>query len=290
MHPLHKRVLVYGCATPVVAALCYAGFMYEVPPDPEHFLAQAEIKLRFAAQLAPRHADGSEVPARQALIAEALTFVDRAEAIANATACSVEYRAYADYLRGDCRAAAATYARARTLSATPDARAELALSEGRMLAMAGDDTAALRALELAAAAPCVAAAAGLERARALHRLQQTDAAVSAASRVLELPQIDGQFLTETGLLLEDLDRAAAAATAFTRASAQYPLANYFGARLKARQGEADNALEMLECAVEKAGTAVRTLIKRDTAVWQPLASTTRFRKLFPEMEAAQPGR
>jgi hypothetical protein len=42
--------------------------------------------------------------------------------------------------------------------------------------------------------------------------------------------------------------------------------------------------------VQDAGTAVRQLVTSEPAAWGTCASTERFRKLFPEMEAAQPGR
>jgi hypothetical protein len=42
--------------------------------------------------------------------------------------------------------------------------------------------------------------------------------------------------------------------------------------------------------VTDAGTVVRRLVSDEPAPWRPCAGTERFRKLFPEMEAALPGR
>jgi len=36
--------------------------------------------------------------------------------------------------------------------------------------------------------------------------------------------------------------------------------------------------------------AVRNLVKQDATAWQVCASSERFKKLFPEKEAATPGR
>lgn len=291
MHSLAKRCLGYGLATPIVAALCYGGFFYEVPPDPEHFLTQAEIKLRFAARLPAHRRDGAEVPARASMIADALQFVDRAEQISASTARTVEYRAFADYLRGNAKAAAAGYSKARTLAESSEQRGELALCEARMLALAGDDQAALPLLD-AAISLCSRAipSARLERARILQRQQHNDDALAAARSVLDLEHATGDDLIETGQVLETLSRSDIASTAYCRAAEQTPIANYFAARLKVKAGEVDKALEMLERAQKDTGASVRALVEREPATWQSLAGTTRFRRLFPEMEAAQPGR
>ncbi len=291
MHPLAKRCLVYGLATPVVASLCYGGFFYDVPHDPEHALTQAEIKLRFAAQIAARQTDGSEIAVRRTMIAEAIAFVDEAERLAPSSARALEYRAYAEYLRGDVQAAAAGYSRARTLAETAEERGGLALSEGRMLALAGDDAGALQALEVAGSLSAKAGpAASLEKSRILARQQRVTEAVATARATLEMTEITSEDLIETGLFLESQQRNDIAATAYARAAQGNPVAQYFTARLKAKDGQVDNALEMLEFAVRDTEATVRTLVKRDSATWQPCANTARFRKLFPEMDAAQPGR
>lgn len=256
MHKIARRCLAYGLAIPIIAGLCYAGFVYEVPEDPEHAMTQAEIKLRFAAKLASRGADGTAVPAREAMIQDAVRYIDAAERLAPPSARSTELRAYVDFLRGDVRAAAAGYARARDLAGPGDARAALALSQARVLMMDGQESAALVASEA----------------------------------VLACSDAGAEDLIGTGLLLETLRRDGMAATAYERASVSDPIGYYFSARLKAKGGEVDNALELLEFAVKDAGTRVQKLVQNEPATWQPCADTERFRRLFPEKEAAQPGR
>lgn len=291
MSPTLRRFAIYGAAAPLVAGLCYFGFVYEVPPDPEHALLQAEVKLRFAARLPTHRADGSVVEARAAMIAEAVAFLDEAERLAPPSAATVEYRAYVDYLRGDNRAAAAGYSRASALAQDDEARDSLALSVARMLALAGDDAGALAQIDAhVPAASRVAAAASLERARILQRQGRVADATATARALIDNVSASGADLTGAGELLEICGDHVTAAAAYERAAPMYPLATYFTARLKAGAGDVDNALKMLERAVVDAGDMVRTLVERDVTMWQPCSTAERFQKLFPEMEAARPGR
>ena len=292
MSPLSRRIFGYGLATPIVAGLVYFGFVRELAPDPEHVILQAEIKLRFASRLPPQRDDGSVVVEREALIADAVRFIDEAERLAPPSATSVEYRAYADYLRGDARAAAAGYRRASALATDGGAKHELALSAARMLALSGDDAAALAAFmaQMPTLPPRLAAGANLECARILERQGRAQDAVAAARTVLANETASAEDRVGAGEVLESSGDVAMAESVYQRALSEYPLANYFLGRLKARGGDVDNALKMLECALTDAGRTVRWLVKRDIVAWQPCAGSSRFQSLFPEMETARPGR
>ncbi|MEZ5963400.1 MAG: hypothetical protein R3F56_06085 [Planctomycetota bacterium] len=292
MSPLLRRILGYGLATPIAAGLIYVGFFREVPDDPQHALLQAEIKLRFASRMPPQRGDGSRVAEREELIADAVRYIDEAERLAAPTAMTVEYRAFVDYLQGDARAAAAGYSRAETLASDAEAKGQLALSAARMLALAGEDGRALA--ELDARMPTLpshlASGANVERMRILARQGRGEDAARAAQAVLDDVTAAGEDLVGVGEWFESRGDDDMAATAYERAMPSYPLANYFVARLKARGGDVDNAVKMLECALSGAGKAVRSLLNRDRDAWQACAGDQRFQSLFPEMEAARPGR
>jgi len=292
MRPFLRRVIGYGSALPIAAVLAYYGFMHVVDPGADHAVLQAEIKLRYAALMPKARADRTPVAERAAMIDDALGFLDQAERLAPPTQTTVEYRAYAAYLQGDARAAAATYDRATGLATDPGSRAELALSAARMLVLAGDDAAALPRLEavIGTGVPAAAAAAGLERARLLLRQGRTDAAMTAARVLATDASAPAEVSVGAGEVLESGGDDATAASAYERVAPTYPLANYFVARLKARAGDVDNAVQMLERALSGSGNTVRLLVQRDAADWGPCRNDGRFQGLFPGLEAARPGR
>jgi tetratricopeptide (TPR) repeat protein len=161
-----------------------------------------------------------------------------------------------------------------------------------MLALAGDDPAALAQLDarLPALAPALAAAANLERARIFYRRGSQAEALAAARAVLSNDAASGQDLVGAGEILEAGGDLATAMRAYQQAQPTYPIASYLAARLKVLGGDVDNALEMLERAVTDTGGAVRALVERDLALWQPCAGAERFQMLFPDLETARPGR
>jgi tetratricopeptide (TPR) repeat protein len=290
MNSTTRRIIGYSGAASVAAALCYGGFFYQVPPDAADALLQAEVKLRFAARLPAKNREGQLVPERESMIAEAIRFIEEAERIAPPSAASLEYRGYVEYLRGDARSAAACYSRARQLASDAATSGPLVLAQARMLAMAGDETAALALLQ--AEAPRLQGSAvdsgSLDIARLQVRNGQRDAGLA---RLREIAKSGvGDVVVEAGQLLEQVGCEEDAEAAYRRVAAVVSLANYYVARLKARQGDVDNALGLLESLERDNSQAVRILLKQDAAAWQVCASSERFKKLFPEKEAATPGR
>lgn len=290
MHARNKRVIAYSTTAAVAAGLCYAGFVYEPAPDPANALLQAEIKLRFASRLPSANSDGKPVPAREAMIAEAVKYIDEAERIAPPSAVSLEYRGYVEWLRGDAKAAASCYSRARALAADATASSALVLAEARMRAMSGEEPAALRLLqdELPRMTGPTADRAVLDMARIHIRNERRDQGLGMLRDLVS--RADSDVLIEAGELFEDAGHAVDAEQAYVKCAASVSIANYFAARLKARKGDVDNALGLLESSEKDDSQSVRMLVRRDARDWRVCAETERFKKLFPEKEAAAPGR
>ncbi len=288
-----RRVVGYGLGAGVAAALVFVGATASIPPGPDHFLLQAEIKLRYATQLAPTDANGAPVPVREALIRDAEAYLTQAEALRKDSPLAVEYRGYIHFLRGDARAAAASYRRAEGLltADAQDAKGELRVNEARMLSLAGDDAAALSVLQAGGGVLGTArAAAEVETARILRRADRSAEALVAARAAAGHAQPTDRAWIDAGDLLEELGDDATAASTYERVRPTQPLGNYRAARLKAKAGEFDIATEMLERAIEGMGPEVRRLVDRDADIWRSMATTGRFMDLFEGAAHAEPGR
>lgn len=292
-HDTLRRLLGYGLGACAAATLVWLGLNATLPPDADHYLLQAEIKLRYATCLPATREGGQPVAARERLIRDAEDYLTQAESLAKDLPVAAEYRGYIQYLRGDARAAAASYRRAGQLLASDssEAQGELRVNEARMLMLAGDDPAALATLRadggvVGHARP----AADLESARILKRLGRTTDALAAARAAALAADCKDSTWIDAGELLETLGDHATAASVYERMSASQPLANYLAGRLKAQAGAFDIAVEMLERAVEGMGPEVHRLLERDAQVWRHVATTERFQNLFPKDASARPGR
>lgn len=288
-----RRWFGYGIGAGVAVTLAWLGLNATLAPDADHYLLQAEIKLRYATCLPTTGESGEPVAARELLIRDAEDYLARAESLANDLPVAAEYRGYIHYLRGDARAAAASYRRAGQLlpSDATEAQGELRVNEARMLMLAGDDSAALATLQAHGGVEGHArAAAYLETGRILKRLGRTADALAAARAAARAADSKDSTWIDASELLEALGDHATAASVYERMSASQPLANYLAGRLKARAGAFDIAVEMLERAVEGMGPEVHRLLERDAETWRHVATTDRFQDLFPKDASARPGR
>lgn len=288
-----RRLFGYGLGAGVAATLAWLGLTATLAPDADHYLLQAEIKLRYATCLPGTQESGAPVAARELLIRDAEDYLARAESLGKDLPVAAEYRGYIHYLRGDARAAAASYRRAGQLLASDarEAQGELRVNEARMLVLAGDDPAALATLR----EPCgvvghARPAADLESARILKRMGCDDDALAAARAAALAADSKDSTWVDAGELLEALGDHATAASVYERMRASQPLANYLAARLKAQAGAFDIAFEMLERAVEGMGPEVYRLLARDAEAWRHVSTTARFQSLFPKDASARPGR
>jgi tetratricopeptide (TPR) repeat protein len=287
-----KRVALYGIGGSVLAALVFAGFVYEADPDVMTVLGAANVQLRTAFAIPAKGPDGRPLSARADLLASAEHNLAIAERIAPGLAVTAEFRGFLKAIRGDHRGAAREYRQAQDCEdCTADQRTTLLFNEVRQFVAAGDGAAALRAFaERGQALPAECAAQRrIEEAAALHQLGRTADAVAAIDGVLATADAPlawlqaGQRLLAMGLV----DRATAA---FEQARADVPIADYHLAQLKLARGEVDTCLELLERAVRASPAEVRRRLSCDSGAWQEVATDARFLRIMAPDTATHAGR
>ena len=287
-------MLEYTGSAVLLAGLCYFGFFYTVDADYMTLLGAANSHAQGAQRIPPdaRGIDGQLL--REELLDQAEDLVNRAEAFAPGIAQAVEVLAFITSLRGDHLAAADLYAKARTLeSCGREMRDDLVLNQVRALLEAKRPDLALKVLD-AESADLLSQNGTIARRLNARALQQSGRIGAARSLAIEIQDADGEGGTDSlyaGVLLEELGDLPAAEAAFKKAATTEPVANYFLARLKVRNGQPDRGVEMLERAVSDARRETLRFLRRDRELWNRHVDAERLRRLIePSGKAATPGR
>jgi tetratricopeptide (TPR) repeat protein len=290
MEPFVRRALLYGGGTVLLLALVYGGFVYRADPDLGTLLSSIDVQLRLAAAMPATDRDGRPLAAREQLLQQADGHLVTARHLAPQSPIVAEFEGFLCNQRGDHRAAAAHYRRARTLpGCTPELRDTLIFNEARMLAAAGDAAAALAVFDANSSAlqPVYQDQCRIESASLLHRVGRDTEAMQRLAPVLRSDRPMAWF--GAGRVYAELGRVDEADTALERAAATVPIADYDRARLKLAGGDVDSALRLLERAHRAAPAEVGRLLREDATVWQGLATDARFVRLTAPASAT-PGR
>lgn len=282
MHELHQRALLYGSAVLLLSGLGYVWATHTAAADAMTLLSSADVQLRLAHGIPATDKQGRVLSARLEMIASAEANLAEVERTEPGKAVTAEFLGFAHMLRGRYAEAAAAYGRAQQCA---DCDAEqylvLAFNQARMLAQAGQGERALavfaqhgkaldrrfgyqRAIEEAAVLRKLG-----RPAEAMQRLQPI-AADDAAMPMASL-QAGQEFL--------ELGQFAAAETTLLRAAREVTIANYYLARLKLQQGDADTCLGFLERAAATQPAEVRRLLRDEGNAWSSLAADARFQEL-----------
>lgn len=286
------RSLLYGASSLVLSGLVYAGFVWQPEVDVWTLLSSADVQVRMAYGMPSHDQAGRVLAAREELIAAAERNLEAVERQAPGMAIALEFQGFVRGLRGDPAGAAALYRRASAAAdATPEQRQVLVFNEARMLAQAGDTTAALAVFAAASGwlPPELQAERQVEEAELLRRAGRLSEAETTLDSIAGNAVVAPTAWIEAGLVYERLQRTEMAERCYQRASGGAPMGNYHLARLKLRGGDADNALELLERAWNVVPAEVRRQIGDDRDAWQALAESARFQKLIGSWPAA-PGR
>lgn len=285
-----RRALLYGSAAPVLGVLLWFGFGYEADPDFAQALSAANTELRMAAAMPPADRDGTPLQARLSLLADAEKNLAAARRQDPHSPVLLEFEGYLSELRGDRRAAAASYRRAQEQAgADREQYSVLVFSEARALAGAGEAAAALAVLRGAQERidvrwipQCLLEQASLLRGLGRH---------SAADAVLREVMLCDEPLAwaDAGRQWQAMGDTASAESAFARAASRVPSVDVLRARLKLAAGDVEKCWQLLDSAASAAPAETRRLLREEPAAWQAIAEDERFQRLIGT-DAATPGR
>lgn len=293
MNDTTRRLLGYGGAGVLVAALVWGGFVRKPDASPGTLLESARLHLQLAGGMPAKDRQGRPLAARVQLLDQGEDFLARFERSEPGAADGHLLRGYLNHLRGDHAAAAASYARARAAAdVPPEAVPGIVLDEARALRLGGNPAACLDVLagQWAQLEARNAQESRFEKALALEALGRRPEALASARDAAQCAE-DPMRAIHCGQLLERLGDGDAAGAAYRRALPAKGVAHYFLARLKAKAGNFDSALQELELAVQADGSQTRRLLAEEAELWRPVADTDSFRTWVPSAApAADPGR
>ncbi|MGE3172819.1 MAG: hypothetical protein AB7O97_09335 [Planctomycetota bacterium] len=290
MRETTRRALLYGGATPLLAAMVWAGFVYEAEPDLDTLLGAANVQMRLAYGMPERDRDGRPVPARLELIESAARNLARARLQAPESPILAEFDGFLCQLQGEPRTAAAHYRRARELpDCGPEQHDVLVFNEARMLRAAGAPKEALAVFEAQhrTLAPALSEQCCIERAELLHQLGRDDEALPLLQQAAAGEQ--PMAWMQAGVLFARMGDPVRADAILGRAAEAVPIADYHRAHLKLVAGDVDTCLRLLGRAAAAVPAEVRRMVREDASAWQALDGDARFRELV-EPTSATPGR
>jgi hypothetical protein len=279
MNPNVKRALLYGGAALAVAGLFAAKASVSADADVMTLLSSVDVQLRLAHGIPAVDKQGKTLSARDDMIAAAEATLREVERLQPGMAVTAEFVGFAHSLRGRFAEAAASYARARACRDCGDEQRDvLAFNQARMLAQAGKGEQALAVF--AASATALDARYGhqraLEEAAILRGLGRTDDARARLQPVLGDAAAPANVSLQAGEELLALGDGTAAATAFSRAATELPIAGYHLAQLKLQQGDVDSSLTLLGRAAKALPAEVRRRLRDEADAWSAVAADARY--------------
>ena len=292
MKEVTSRVLLYGSAVLALGGIAVTWANTNTEADVMTLLSSADVQLRMAYTIPNVDQNGQPIDARENLITSAVEHLEKVERIEPGMAVTSEFRGFAHMLEGEFAAAAACYQRARDCD---DCAAEqfdiLAFNQARMLAKAGRHEAALEVFGQNAAAldERFGHQRRIEEAAILREMGQEERAIAQLREVLAEDGVTSMTRLQAGRQLVELGSFELAEQALAEAAKELPIADYYMARLKLRQGKVDTCLELLERVVEARPIEVRRLLRKESDAWSGVSEDARFQRL-DESTPASPGR
>lgn len=291
MHPTTKRMFLYGAAVAVLGGLGYAVATVDRSADAMTLLSSARTQLGLAYAIPAVDKQGKELPARDAMITEAIAALAQVESQSPGMACTAELRGFGHMLRTEYSEAAACYARAQVCKdVEAEQRDVLAFNQARMLAKAGRGEAALAVFRDHAKAldARFGQQRAIEEAGILRGLGRTDEAVAVVEQAIATAGAGPVVWLQAGMELAQLGLDARAEAVFEHIVSAVPIADYHIGRLKLKAGAVDIALDCLERAAKAAPAEVRRLVHDEPDAWRALAQNARFEQIATP--TATPGR
>tara|TARA_R110002094_G_scaffold2189_5_gene9184 strand:+ start:284 stop:1150 length:867 start_codon:yes stop_codon:yes gene_type:complete len=287
-----SRVLLYGGAFVAVAGIAIAWSNTSTDADVMTLLSSADSQLRMAHAIPPVDLQGKRLDKRDEMIVHAIEQLGKVERIEPGLACTAEFRGFAHMLQGEFSEAAACYQDASMRNDCGDEQRDiLAFNQARMLIQAGD---AERALEVFATNKLTLDARyghqrRLEEATILRELGRTEEAFARLKVVSSDADASSMARLQAGREYVELGDFPAAEEALRGAQNEIPIADYYLAQLKLRQGQADICIELLERVSKSRPTEVRRMLREEAEAWSAVSQDARFQELSKVLPAS-PGR
>ena len=292
MNEYMSRVLLYGGAFVAVAGIAIAWSNTSTDADVMTLLSSADSQLRMAHAIPPVDLQGKRLDKRDEMIVHAIEQLGKVERIEPGLACTAEFRGFAHMLQGEFSEAAACYQDASMRNDCGDEQRDiLAFNQARMLIQAGD---AERALEVFATNKLTLDARyghqrRLEEATILRELGRTEEAFARLEVVSSDADASSMARLQAGREYAELGDFPAAEEALRGAQNEIPIADYYLAQLKLRQGQADICIELLERVSKSRPTEVRRMLREEAEAWSAVSQDARFQELSKVLPAS-PGR
>jgi tetratricopeptide (TPR) repeat protein len=287
-----KRVMLYGGALLVIGGIATAWANASTEADILTLLSGAQAQLQLAYVIPKNDLEGEELTERANLIALANDQLERVDRIQPGMACTAEFRGFAHMLVDEFVEAASCYSIARKCAdCDVESGAILAFNQARMLARAEKPAAALAVFDSSKGLidQFYRHSRVLEQAEILAAVGRADDAVKLLDVLSMEDDVEPMVWIKAAQQYEDMGRFKAAEQALLRARMDLPIADYYLARLKLREGDSDIGIELLERASKAHPTEVRQLLLEEADAWAAVSENVRFQELSKPQPVA-PGR
>jgi len=287
-----SRVLLYGGAVLAIAGIGIAWVNTSTDADVMTLLSSADSQLRMAHAIPSVDQEGKRLDKRDNMIVHAIEQLEKVERIEPGMACTAEFRGFAHMLQGKFVDAAACYEDAKAREDCGDEQRDiLSFNQARMLAQGGQLEQALQVFESNKVAldSRYGHQRRLEEASIMRQLGRTDEAIDRLDIVMKDDAAMPLARLQAGREYSELGLFEPAKVALESIQNEIPIADYYLAQLKLRQGQVDICIELLERASKARPTEVRRMLRDEADAWSAVAQDARFQELS-KLVPASPGR
>lgn len=287
-----SRVLLYGGAVLAIAGIGIAWANTSTDADVMTLLSSADSQLRMAHAIPPVDKEGKRLGKRDEMIVHAIEQLVKVERIEPGMACTAEFRGFAHMLQGQFVDAASCYEDAKSREDCGDEQRDvLSFNQARMLMQGGQLEQALQVFEANKVAldTRYGHQRRLEEATILRQLGRTNEAIDRLDIVMQDDAAMPLARLQAGREYSELGLFEPAKVALESIQNEIPIADYYLAQLKLRQGQVDICIELLERASKARPTEVRRMLRDEAEAWSAVARDVRFQELS-KLVPASPGR
>jgi len=287
-----SRALLYGSAVLAMGGIAVMWANTETEADVMTLLSSADVQLRMAHAIPAVDDAGKPLDKRERMIAAAIEQLERVERMQPGMAVTAEFRGFAHLLHGEFAEAAQLYGKARRCEDCGDEQRDiLAFNQARMLAKAGDGVQALEVFQRNKHAfdERFGHQRVLEEAGILRELGRDQEAFDRLHVVSSDVDASPMARLQAGQHYLALGQDSHAVHALESIQGEVPIADYYLARLKLRQGEVDTSLDLLERVSKARPAEVRQKLRDEADAWSVVSQDARFQQITVS-QPASPGR